>query len=57
MHDITWPSLPQVMARGSGSWWGVMVAGGSWQRIEKGKAFSGDDAHFCPEVFSVKEGT
>lgn len=35
----------------------VMVEGGSWRGIQKGKAFSGDDAHFCPEVFSVKEGT
>lgn len=59
MYDITWPSLPQVTARGSGSRWGEghgrgRVMGGG---IQKGKAFSGDDAHFCPEVFSVKEGT
>lgn len=28
----------------------------SLQAIPKGKALSDEDAHFCPEVFSIKEG-
>lgn len=57
MHDITWSSLPQVTAGGGASPWGLMVEGGSWRGIQKGKTFSGGDAHFCPEVFSTEEGT
>lgn len=51
-----------VMMEG-GSWWEKVVPGGGHGdgRVmaghPEGKAFSGVDAQFCPEVFSVKEGT